>query len=112
MELRDVVRPNGIEIELHQLLEDFVVRFLRDRREALTMRTPQSVNDEGSGEHSRRHVGIDVAKLARFDAALDDRYDQSMAACHDLVRVEPREVGIVVNLGVNESKERREIRCP
>src|SRR5437868_873204 len=76
------------------------------------MRTPETVHDERSGEHARCHRGIDVAKLTRFNTTCDDRRDQTMATSHDLFRVKAREIGIVVNLRVNQPEERRELRRP
>src|SRR5207248_6199815 len=46
------------------------------------------------------------------NAVSDDRCNQPMASSHDLFRVKAREVGKVVNLGVNQPKERRELRRP
>src|SRR3954468_17245244 len=74
------------------------------------MAAPYPVQDEGRRNHARGHERIDLPKLAVVNAALDDRGDKAMTADDDLVGVETRKIRMLRNLGVDEAKQRRELR--
>ena len=68
-----IARLNGVEVELHQLIEHLLVGLLGDGREAFAMRAPEAVHDERGSEHASCHERVDRSKLAALDSARDDR---------------------------------------
>jgi hypothetical protein len=104
-----IARLNGVEVELHELIEDLVVRLLGHRCKTFAMRAPEAVHDERGGQHSRRDVWVDRPKLAGLDPMGDDPGDQPVSAHHDFFGVKPREIWKVMYLGVNQPKQRSKL---
>src|SRR5450756_2070204 len=92
-----------MEVELGQLVENFLVTFVGEERDAGVLVTPDAIHDGKSDEHARGDHRIDFAKFAGVDSAADDSAEESLPASDHLVRVELREVGELVQLSEDEA---------
>src|SRR5450759_1790606 len=92
-----------MEVELGQLVEDFLVTLVGEEREAGVHVTPDDIHYGKRDENPRGDHRIDLAEFAGVDSAADDSAEESLPASDDLVRVELREVGELVQLSEDEA---------
>src|ERR1700693_2006356 len=99
-----------MEIELGQLVENFLVTLVDEERDPGVLVAPDPVHNDESNEHARGDHRIDLAELTGVDSAADNSAKEFLPASNDLVGVKLRQVGELVQLTEDEPVDGTEDR--
>src|SRR6266699_3857983 len=99
-----------MEVELGQLLEDFLVLLVAEEWHSSVLIAPDRVHDRERDQHAGGDHRIDFAELARVDSLANDSTQQLEPAGYNLISVELGEIGELVELTEDETVNRAEDR--
>jgi hypothetical protein len=94
---------NGVEIELGQLAENFIVTLVSEKGDARVLVAPDAIHNGNGYEHAGSDHRVDVAEFTGVDTSADDSSQELLSTSDDLLRVKPGEVGELVQLSEYEA---------